>query len=186
MFKQTQLCAVVPARTKAEAAMKPAAPYGPRGRMTSAGSTGNSAEQPVTSKMEEMLRAAQQQRMLHLERLRMVMGPDDMKEILNTWHKDELEFPSSLHAPETEASAQTTEESSSCQSLNAEQPVLPNLLTDSAAEPALHAILGESGSIAHTHSAAQPVETIALRVVSAWSREHMFGPLQVCPTDTVS
>ena len=51
---------------------------------------------PLAVKMEEMLRAAQEQRELQLKRLRtdivpirdMVMGPDDMKKIFNTWRKN--------------------------------------------------------------------------------------------------
>jgi hypothetical protein len=92
-----------------------------------------------------------------------------------------------------EASAQAMEASSSSQSRNEEQAVLQNLLTDSDAKPALHAIHEETDSIAkqrernlsHTYSAAQPVGTITLRVLSACTGEHMFEPLQVHPTDTV-
>jgi hypothetical protein len=95
--------------------MERAAPYGPNGRMSSRSGTGNSVEQPVTRsrlgffvsrtqsvpfgsalKMEELLRVAQRQRDLHMEKLRrrqsvpndMHMGKDDMKEIYNTWRND--------------------------------------------------------------------------------------------------
>ena len=51
---------------------------------------------PLSVKMEEMLRTAQRQRMLHLQRRGfsaeqpddMAMDSEDMKEIYNSWRKD--------------------------------------------------------------------------------------------------
>ena len=75
---------------------------------------------------------------------------------------------------------------SSSQPLNAEQAVLQNLLTDTDSDVETESIAKQGArTLADTYGAAQLVETITLRVVSACSGEHRFGPLQVCPTDRV-
>lgn len=93
-----------------------------------------------------------------------------------------------------EASAQAMKASSSAVSRNAKPAVLQNLLTDSGAKPAADtthddvdsaAKPGET-SVDDAHSAAKSVETVTLRVVSALSSEHMFGPLRIPRTEKVS
>ena len=93
-----------------------------------------------------------------------------------------------------EASAQAMEASSSSQSRNAKTAVLQNLLTDNGAKPTSDTTDNDADSAAKPagtslddrHSAAKTVETVTLRVVSALSAEHMFGPLRIQRTEKVS
>ena len=92
------------------------------------------------------------------------------------------------------ASAQAMEASSSSQSRNAKTTVLQNLLTDNGTKPTSDTTDNDDDSTAKLaetrlddrHSAAKPVETVTLRVVSALSAEHMFGPLRIQRTEEVS
>ena len=91
------------------------------------------------------------------------------------------------------------EASSSSQSRNAKTAVLQNLLTDNGAKPSSDTTDNDADSavkLARTSlddsvekpagSAAKTVETVTLRVVSALSAEHMFGPLRIQRTEEVS
>ena len=86
------------------------------------------------------------------------------------------------------------EASSSSQSRNAKTAVLQNLLTDNGAKPSSDTTDNDADSAAKPagtslddrHSAAKTVETVTLRVVSALSAEHMFGPLRIQRTEEVS
>ena len=86
------------------------------------------------------------------------------------------------------------EASSSSQSRNAKTTVLQNLLTDNGTKPTSDTTDNDDDSTAKLaetrlddrHSAAKPVETVTIRVVSALSAEHMFGPLRIQRTEKVN
>ena len=92
------------------------------------------------------------------------------------------------------ASAQAMEASSSSQSRNAKTTVLQNLLPDNGTKPTSDTTDNDDDSTAKLaetrlddrHSAAKPVETVTIRVVSALSAEHMFGPLRIQRTEKVN
>ena len=92
------------------------------------------------------------------------------------------------------ASAQAMGASSSSQSRNAKTAVLQNLLTDNDAKLTSDTTDNDADrtakpaetSLDDRHSAVKPVETITLRVVSALSAEHIFGPLRIQRTEKVS
>ena len=86
------------------------------------------------------------------------------------------------------------EASSSSQSRNAKTAVLQNLLTDNGAKHTSDTTDNDADrtakpaetSLDDRHSAAKSVETVTIRVVSALSAEHMFGPLRIQRTEEVS
>ena len=92
------------------------------------------------------------------------------------------------------ASAQAMGASSSSQSRNAKTAVLQNLLTDNDAKLTSDTTDNDADrtakpaetSLDDRHSAVKPVGTITLRVVSALSAEHIFGPLRIQRTEKVS
>ena len=92
------------------------------------------------------------------------------------------------------ASAQAMGASSSSQSRNAKTAVLQNLLTDNDAKLTSDTTDNDADrtakpaetSLDDRHSAVKPVETVTLRVVSALSAEHIFGPLRIQRTEKVS